>query len=249
MASFLEQLDMTKLPQHIAIIMDGNGRWANEKGQERIHGHAQGVESVRAITQAVAKLKIPYLTLYSFSTENWSRPQEEVMHLMNLLAESLEKEFETLNQNNIRLHTIGDLKKLPLQTQQKIEQVITQTKNNTHLNLVMALNYSSRWEIHDAVQRIAQDVEDKKMTSTISQKQFESYLATAGMPEPELLIRTGGEQRISNFLLYQVAYTELYFTETYWPDFREDNLYAALLDFQKRERRFGKTSQQIQDNQ
>ncbi len=249
MASFLEQLDMTKLPQHIAIIMDGNGRWANEKGQERIHGHAQGVESVRAITQAVAKLKIPYLTLYSFSTENWSRPQEEVMHLMNLLAESLEKEFETLNQNNIRLHTIGDLKKLPLQTQQKIEQVITQTKNNTHLNLVMALNYSSRSEIHDAVQRIAQDVEDKKMTSTISQKQFESYLATAGMPEPELLIRTGGEQRISNFLLYQVAYTELYFTETYWPDFREDNLYAALLDFQKRERRFGKTSQQIQDNQ
>ncbi len=249
MASFLEQLDTTKLPQHIAIIMDGNGRWANEKGQERIHGHAQGVESVRAITQAVAKLKIPYLTLYSFSTENWSRPQEEVMHLMNLLAESLEKEFETLNQNNIRLHTIGDLKKLPLQTQQKIEQVITQTKNNTHLNLVMALNYSSRWEIHDAVQRIAQDVEDKKMTSTISQKQFESYLATAGMPEPELLIRTGGEQRISNFLLYQVAYTELYFTETYWPDFREDNLYAALLDFQKRERRFGKTSQQIQDNQ
>ncbi len=249
MASFLEQLDTTKLPQHIAIIMDGNGRWANEKGQERIYGHAQGVESVRAITQAVAKLKIPYLTLYSFSTENWSRPQEEVMHLMNLLAESLEKEFETLNQNNIRLHTIGDLKKLPLQTQQKIEQVITQTKNNTHLNLVMALNYSSRWEIHDAVQRIAQDVEDKKMTSTISQKQFESYLATAGMPEPELLIRTGGEQRISNFLLYQVAYTELYFTETYWPDFREDNLYAALLDFQKRERRFGKTSQQIQDNQ
>lgn len=249
MASFLEQLDTTKLPQHIAIIMDGNGRWANEKGQERIYGHAQGVESVRAITQAVAQLKIPYLTLYSFSTENWSRPQEEVMHLMNLLAESLEKEFETLNQNNIRLHTIGDLKKLPLQTQQKIEQVITQTKNNTHLNLVMALNYSSRWEIHDAVQRIAQDVEDKKMTSTISQKQFESYLATAGMPEPELLIRTGGEQRISNFLLYQVAYTELYFTETYWPDFREDNLYAALLDFQKRERRFGKTSQQIQDNQ
>ncbi len=249
MASFLEQLDMTKLPQHIAIIMDGNGRWANEKGQERIHGHAQGVESVRAITQAVAKLKIPYLTLYSFSTENWSRPQEEVMHLMNLLAESLEKEFETLNQNNIRLHTIGDLKKLPLQTQQKIEQVITQTKNNTHLNLVMALNYSSRWEIHAAVQRIAQDVEDKKMTPTISQEQFESYLATAGMPEPELLIRTGGEQRISNFLLYQVAYTELYFTETYWPDFREDNLYAALLDFQKRERRFGKTSQQIQDNQ
>ncbi len=249
MASFLEQLDMTKLPQHIAIIMDGNGRWANEKGQERIHGHAQGVESVRAITQAVAKLKIPYLTLYSFSTENWSRPQEEVMHLMNLLAESLEKEFETLNQNNIRLHTIGDLKKLPLQTQQKIEQVITQTKNNTHLNLVMALNYSSRWEIHAAVQRIAQDVEDKKMTPTISQEQFESYLATAGMPEPELLIRTGGEQRISNFLLYQVAYTELYFTETYWPDFREENLYAALLDFQKRERRFGKTSQQIQDNQ
>lgn len=241
-----EQIDSSRLPAHIAIIMDGNGRWAKEKGEDRLFGHFHGVESVRDIVEGCAELGIGYLTLYAFSTENWHRPQTEVSGLMDLLVQTIRKETETLNKNNIRLHVIGDLSKMPADAVRELDECIAITSTNTGLNLIMALSYSSRWEITHAVQRVAEDVKAGKLDpATINDGVFQQYLCTAKFPDPELMIRTSGEFRISNFLLYQLAYAELHFTDVRWPDFRKDNLYAAIIDYQSRERRFGKTSEQV----
>lgn len=243
-----DQIDINRLPRHIAIIMDGNGRWAQEKGQDRLYGHFHGVESVRNIVEGAAELGIEYLTLYAFSTENWDRPVSEVTGLMELLVETIRNEVPTLNKNNIRLHVIGDMTMLPEYAQKALEEALFLTSQNTGLNLVMALSYSSRWELVNAVKKIAEDVQAGKVDpASISQDTLEKYLVTSELPDPELMIRTSGEYRISNFLLYQLAYAELYFTSTRWPDFRKEHLYEAILDFQKRERRFGKTSDQMQD--
>jgi len=241
-----EQIDMNRLPAHIAIIMDGNGRWAKEKGQDRLYGHFHGVESVRNIVEGCAELGIGYLTLYAFSTENWDRPENEVAGLMELLVQTIRKETDTLNKNNIRLHVIGDLKMMPQDAIDELNESIGITSGNTGLNLIMALSYSSRWELVEAARQIAADVKDKKLKpEEIDQDKFRTYLCTGKFPDPELMIRTSGEFRISNFLLYQLAYAELYFTEVRWPDFRKENLYSAILDYQSRERRFGKTSEQV----
>jgi undecaprenyl diphosphate synthase len=226
--------------------MDGNGRWAKEKGQDRLFGHYHGVESVRDVVEGCAELGIKYLTLYAFSTENWHRPEDEVTGLMELLVQTIRKETETLNKNNIRLHVIGDLNKMPRNAINELNESISITSANTGLNLVMALSYSSRWEILHAVKHLAEDVKKGKVDpQSISPDTFQRYLCTADFPDPELMIRTSGEFRVSNFLLYQLAYAELYFTDVRWPDFRKENLYAAILDFQSRERRFGKTSEQV----
>jgi undecaprenyl diphosphate synthase len=244
----IDRIDKERLPHHIAIIMDGNGRWAEEKGQERLYGHYQGVESVRNIVEGSAELGIRYLTLYAFSTENWDRPQLEVEGLMTLLVDTIRKEVPTLNKNNIRLHVIGDLGMLPKFAQDELQEALEMTSHNTGLNLIMALSYSSRWELVNAVKNIGLDVKAGKIDpDTINQDTLQQYLTTSQFPDPELMIRTSGEYRISNFLLYQLAYAELYFTNTRWPDFRKENLYEAILDFQARERRFGKTGQQIQE--
>lgn len=246
--SLIDRIDKGRLPQHIAIIMDGNGRWAEEKGQDRLYGHFHGVESVRNIVEGSAELGIQYLTLYAFSTENWDRPQQEVEGLMALLVETIRKEVPTLNKNNIRLHVIGDMNMLPKFAQDELKEALEMTSQNTGLNLVMALSYSSRWELVNAVKNIGIDVKAGKIDpANISHETLQQYLTTSQFPDPELMIRTSGEYRISNFLLYQLAYAELYFTNTRWPDFRKDNLYEAILDFQARERRFGKTGQQIQE--
>src|SRR5664279_551486 len=244
--SFKEKLDTEKMPRHIAIIMDGNGRWAKEKGKDRLFGHYSGVESVRNIVEGCAELAIEYLTLYAFSTENWDRPKDEVTGLMELLVETIKQEVTTLNKNNISLHVIGNVDMLPLSARNELGEACEATKTNTGLNLIMALSYSSRWEIMNAVKEIATKVEEKTLDpKEITSEVFEQYLCTASFPDPELMIRTSGEYRISNFLLYQLAYSELYFTDTLWPDFRKENLYEAILDFQNRERRFGKTSEQL----
>lgn len=241
-----EKIDLSRLPRHIAIIMDGNGRWAEERGHDRLFGHLHGVESVRDIVEGAAELGISYLTLYAFSTENWERPKDEVTGLMELLVDTIKKEVPTLNKNNIRLHVIGATDMLPPNARKELEEAKKDTSANTGLNLVMALSYSSRWEIGDAVKRIAQDVKNNKLDpETIGQHTIQDYLCTASIPDPELLIRTSGEYRISNFLLYQIAYSELYFTPTRWPDFRKENLYEAILDYQQRQRRFGKTGSQV----
>ncbi|MEP7280207.1 MAG: isoprenyl transferase [Bacteroidota bacterium] len=246
MESLKASIDLQHLPKHIAIIMDGNGRWAQEQGQDRLYGHFHGVESVRDIVECCAELGIGYLTLYAFSTENWDRPQYEVTGLMELLVDTIRKEVETLNKNNIRLHVIGDMQMLPDYARQELNEALEITAGNKGLNLVMALSYSSRWELVNAVKNIALDVKAGKIDPTaIDQHTLEQYLTTRNFPDPELMIRTSGEYRISNFLLYQLAYAELYFTEVRWPDFRKEKLYEAILDFQKRERRFGKTSQQV----
>lgn len=241
-----EKIDLKKLPAHIAIIMDGNGRWAEEKGQDRLFGHMHGVESVREIVEGAAELGVGYLTLYAFSTENWDRPAYEVTGLMELLVDTIRKEVPTLNKNNIRLHVIGDVGMLPENARRELHEAIAETSANTGLNLIMALSYSSRWEIVDAVKKIASDVASKKIApDEISQEVLRTYLSTSAFPDPELMIRTSGEFRISNFLLYQIAYTELYFTNTRWPDFRKENLYEAIVDYQGRQRRFGKTGEQV----
>jgi undecaprenyl diphosphate synthase len=241
-----DKIDPNRLPAHVAIIMDGNGRWAKEKGQDRLFGHYHGVESVRDVVEGCAELGVKYLTLYAFSTENWHRPEDEVTGLMELLVRTIRKETDTLNKNNIRLHVIGDLKKMPGNAIDELNESIAITSTNTGLNLVMALSYSSRWEIMNAVKHLAEDVKNGKLDpEKISQDTFQQYLCTSNFPDPELMIRTSGEYRISNFLLYQLAYAELYFTDVRWPDFRKENLYAAILDFQSRERRFGKTSEQV----
>ena len=239
-------LDLRRLPRHVAIIMDGNGRWAKEQGQDRLYGHFHGVESVRRVTEGAAELGIEYLTLYAFSTENWDRPEEEVKGLMSLLVETIKKEVETLNKNNIRLHVIGDVEMLPVSARNELNEAMEETAKNTGLHLIMALSYSSRWEILRAVKNIAADVKDGKLSpETIDDTLFHQYLCTKNFPDPELMIRTSGEHRISNFLLYQIAYAELYFTDTLWPDFRKEDLVEALLNYQNRERRFGKISEQI----
>ncbi|MEO6917115.1 MAG: isoprenyl transferase [Chitinophagaceae bacterium] len=248
MDSLKAKIDLTQLPRHIAIIMDGNGRWAKEQGQDRLFGHYHGVESVRNIVEGCAELGVHYLTLYAFSTENWDRPEYEVTGLMELLVDTIRKEVETLNKNNIRLHVIGDMNMLPEYARKEMAEAIEMLNHNTGLNLVMALSYSSRWELTAAVKQIADDVKAGKIDSeSITQETISKYLCTKNFPDPELMIRTSGEFRISNFLLYQLAYSELYFTDVRWPDFRKENLYEAIINFQNRERRFGKTSEQLQE--
>ncbi len=244
-----EAIDPKRLPRHIAIIMDGNGRWAKKKGNPRIFGHKNGVAAVRDTVEAAAELGIGYLTLYAFSTENWNRPRTEIDALMSLLVATVHKETKTLMDNNVRLKTIGDIDALPGSVAQNLKGAIAKTKKNTGLTLVLALSYSSRWEILNAVRGLAQDVREGKIDpEDVDTDIFEAYLTTSGIPDPELLIRTSGEYRISNYLLWQIAYSELYFTPTLWPDFRREHLYQAIADYQCRERRFGKISEQITEN-
>ncbi|MDR1584615.1 MAG: isoprenyl transferase [Prevotellaceae bacterium] len=239
--SYLEKIDKTRLPRHIAIIMDGNGRWAKERGYERIFGHQAGVESVRQTTEAAAEIGVEYLTLYAFSTENWERPQAEVDALMSLLVDSIQRETPTLNKNNIRLAAIGNLNRLPAGVREKLQACISETAKNTGLTLVLALSYSARWEIVNAVREICEEVErGDYLRDEIDDRLFAQRLTTRSIPDPDLMIRTSGELRISNFLLWQLAYAELYFTPVHWPDFRKDDLYRAIYEFQRRERRFGK---------
>jgi undecaprenyl diphosphate synthase len=250
MSSLKQRIDVKKLPRHIAIIMDGNGRWAKEKGHDRLYGHFHGVESVRDIVEGCAELNIEYLTLYAFSTENWDRPQQEVTGLMELLVDTIRNEVETLNKNNIKLHVIGDMQMLPGYARQELKEALELTGKNTGLNLVMALSYSSRWELVNAVKAIGVDVKLGNIDpATINQDTLQQYLLTNAFPDPELMIRTSGEYRISNFLLFQLAYAELYFTNVRWPDFRKENLYEAIVDYQNRERRFGKTGDQMQQEE
>ncbi|RYY41579.1 MAG: isoprenyl transferase [Chitinophagaceae bacterium] len=246
MSDLLSQIDKTRLPKHIAIIMDGNGRWAKEQGKDRLFGHYHGVESVRDIVEGCAELGVGYLTLYAFSTENWDRPEYEVVGLMELLVTTIRNEVESLNKNGIKLHVIGDLQMLPAYAQKELQEALDITKDNTGLQLVMALSYSGRWELLNAVKNIAFEVKKGRLAvEEIDQSTLQQYLSTSALPDPELMIRTSGEYRISNFLLYQLAYAELYFTQVRWPDFRKENLYEALLDYQGRERRFGKTGEQV----
>lgn len=239
-----DKIDMSNLPKHIAVIMDGNGRWAKERGNPRVFGHRNGVKAVREITESAAELGIQYLTLYAFSTENWKRPAFEVNTLMKLFVQTVKKELKTLNDNNIRLKAIGDLKKLPEDTYKSLKYGIESTKNNTRMTLTLALNYSARAEILNAVNQILEDGD--QYPEGMSQDQFESYLYTSHMPDPELMIRTSGEHRVSNYLLWQLAYSELYFTDVLWPDFDKKSFYEAILSYQKRERRFGMTGEQVQ---
>lgn len=246
MEDLLLHINKDRLPRHIAIIMDGNGRWAKEQGQDRLFGHFHGVESVRDIVEGCAELGIEYLTLYAFSTENWDRPEYEVIGLMELLVTTIRNEVESLHKNNIKLHVIGDMNMLPDYARKELQEALDFTMHNTGLNLVMALSYSGRWELLNAVKSIAHEVEDGRLSVVeIDQSTLQKYLCTGNFPDPELMIRTSGEYRISNFLLYQLAYAELYFTSVRWPEFRKKNLYEAILDYQGRERRFGKTSEQV----
>jgi undecaprenyl diphosphate synthase len=246
MSDPLNKIDKSCLPRHIAIIMDGNGRWAKEKGKDRLFGHFHGVESVRNIVEGCAELGIEYLTLYAFSTENWDRPEYEVVGLMELLVSTIRKEVESLNKNNIRLHMIGDMNMLPDYARKELNEALEITKDNTGLNLIMALSYSGRWELLNAVKNIAYEVKMGRLkVEEIDQDILQQFLCTSNFPDPELMIRTSGEFRISNFLLYQLAYAELYFTHVKWPDFRKENLYEAIIDYQLRDRRFGKTSEQL----
>ncbi|MCD4695737.1 MAG: isoprenyl transferase [Bacteroidales bacterium] len=245
--SLKDNIDQDNLPQHVAIIMDGNGRWAQQKGKLRIFGHKHGVTSVRETAEAAAKLGIKYLTLYAFSTENWSRPKAEVNALMKLLVQTIHKETKTLHDNKIRLQAIGNLDALPKVTRREMEEAIRETAHYDKMTMILALSYSSRWEITNAVREIAQKAANGEIIpDDIDQALISGHMVTKSIPDPELLIRTSGEYRISNFLLWQIAYSELYFTPVLWPDFRKENLYEAIIDFQHRERRFGKTTEQIQ---
>ncbi len=243
---FKEQIDLTRLPEHIAIIMDGNGRWAKNQGKFRVFGHENGVLSVKDIVEACADIGIKYLTIYTFSTENWNRPVEEVNSLMEIFISTINEETPRLTKNNIRLNAIGDLTSLPQKCIDDLKSAMDKTANNDRCTLTLALSYSAKWEITEAAKRLAQQVLDGKIdVSDIKEEDFSAQLTTHNMPDPELMIRTSGEHRISNFLLWQMAYTELYFTETLWPDFRQENLFEAIVDYQKRERRFGKISEQL----
>ena len=245
-AEMKETIDRSNLPQHIAIIMDGNGRWAKKKGAMRIFGHRNAIQAVREAIEGAGELGINYLTLFSFSTENWSRPKEEVEALMELLVQTIVAETELMMKNKVRLNAIGDLASLPKSTYQKLQEVMQVTSLNTGLTVNLALSYSGQWELTKAAQRIAQKVSEGILKpSEITQQVLADHLDTAGIPDPELMIRTSGEYRISNFLLWQLAYTELHFTEVLWPDFRKEHLFAAIEDYQKRERRFGKTGAQV----
>jgi undecaprenyl diphosphate synthase len=244
--SLKEKIDIDKLPLHVAVIMDGNGRWAMQHGMERIFGHKKGVEAVRNVIESAAELGVKYLTLYAFSTENWGRPDEEITALMGIMVQSLNDETDTMVKNNIRMTAIGDFSRLAKDVRQRLFETIRMTSGSTGLNLVIALSYSSRWEITEAVKKIANEACTGELNpDKINETLFEKHLSTNGIPDPDLLIRTSGELRISNFLLWQMAYTELYFTYKLWPDFGKEDFYKAIIDFQKRERRFGKTSEQI----
>ena len=241
-----EQIDNTRIPKHIAVIMDGNGRWAKERGKPRIFGHQSAIQSVREVTEACAELGVSYLTLYAFSTENWNRPLDEVNGLMKLLAQAIRSEVATLKKNRIRLNFIGAIDQLPLDTLRMVKGAEDDTKDCDGMVLNVALSYSGRWDITEAARKIASEVQAGRLDpQSITQETLSDYLVTKGMADPELLIRTSGELRISNFLLWQLAYSELYFTNKYWPDFRKDDLYEAVIDYQHRERRFGKTSEQV----
>ena len=247
--SLKEKIILSKIPCHVAVIMDGNGRWAKQRGLDRVAGHQNGVEAVRNLIEATAELGVKYLTIYAFSTENWTRPDSEVAALMDLMVQSINNETQTLLKNNIRLRTIGDSSRFANDIKEKLVDTINKTSACTGLNLIVALSYSSRWEITNAAKRLAVDVKNGVVDSElINEIKFEEYLTTAGIPDPDLLIRTSGEMRISNFLLWQMAYTEIYITDTLWPDFSKEDLYKSVIDYQNRERRFGKTSEQIADN-
>ena len=249
-AELLARVDRARLPRHVAVIMDGNGRWAEEQGQSRVYGHRNGVKAVDQTVEAAAELGIDYLTLYAFSTENWGRPREEVDALMALLVETIKLEVPKLLDNGIRLEAIGDLTRLPAHSQDTLREAIATTGAGDRMTLVLALNYSAKWEIVEAVRAIAhRAAEGRLRPRDIDEDTVTEALTTKGMPDPELLIRTSGESRISNFLLWQLAYAELHFTPTFWPDFRKPHFYRALLDFQDRERRFGKTGEQIREAQ
>jgi undecaprenyl diphosphate synthase len=242
-----EQLDMTRIPRHIAIIMDGNGRWASEREKPRSYGHQAGVDTVRRITSEATRLGIKFLTLYTFSTENWNRPADEVSALMGLVLSSLEDEI--FMKNNVRFRVVGDRSRLPQNVQQKLQETEEHTINNSAMTMVVALSYSSRWELTNAMKEVALEVKEGKLNiDDITEATMESHLVTSFMPDPELLIRTGGEVRVSNYMLWQIAYSELYFCETYWPDFDEEDLHNAILSYQKRQRRFGKTEEQVESN-
>ncbi|HKL67559.1 MAG TPA: isoprenyl transferase [Bacteroidales bacterium] len=248
--SLKNKITSDRLPKHVAIIMDGNGRWAVQRGEDRIYGHKKGVDSVREIIEAAAELKIEYMTLYAFSTENWNRPWEEVEALMELMVNSLNNETKKLVDNNITLKVIGDIDRLSDNVRSSLDDTLEKTGKCTGMTLVVALSYSSRWEMTKAVRDISYKIKEGKIDpANIDDKIFENFLTTKGIPDPELLIRTSGELRISNFLLWQIAYCELYFTETLWPDFGKEELYKALVEYQKRERRFGKTSEQVHENE
>jgi undecaprenyl diphosphate synthase len=244
--SFKQKINIATLPEHVAIIMDGNGRWAKQQGKARIFGHTNGVQAVKDTVEGAAEIGIKFLTLYAFSTENWNRPKFEIDALMSLLVSTIHKETKNLNKNNIRLLAIGDLKSLPKKCYKELNEAIDNTKNNTRMSLVLALSYSSRWEIINAAKLLAEKVKNNELNvDKINEQLFSSYLGTSGIPDPELLIRTSGEHRISNFLLWQIAYSELYFTNKLWPDFRKEDFYEAIVSYQSRERRFGMISEQI----
>ncbi len=244
--SLRESINPERIPQHIAIIMDGNGRWAKQRGKLRLSGHNEGAKTLKKIIETAANLGVKYLTVYAFSTENWNRPKEEVSGLMNLLVNSMEREIKEVNKNGIKISVIGDIDKLPSQVIKKVNKAIEITQNNDKFNVIIALSYSGRWEIANAVKKIATDVKSGIIDpQQIDETLISNYFVTKDIPDPELLIRTSGEHRISNFLLYQLAYSELYFTDVLWPDFSSEEFYKAILDYQSRERRFGKTSEQL----
>lgn len=249
MSSHIQNIDKNKVPEHVAIIMDGNGRWAKSQGKERLFGHNSGVESVRVVLKASQKIGIKYLTLYTFSTENWNRPKDEVDGLMNLFVATITNEIEELHQNGVKINVIGNINQMPSLAQEALKSAMEYTKNNTGITLTLALSYGSRNEITNAVNSIINDLESKKIVKQeINEQLLGSYLQTSNIPDPELVIRTSGEQRISNFLLWQIAYSEFYFTDILWPDFSEENYFEAILTYQDRERRFGKTGEQININ-
>ena len=244
--NLLDKIDRTKLPQHVAFIMDGNGRWAKKLGQIRLFGHRRGVKTVKEMLTAAGNLGIRYVTVYAFSTENWSRPIDEVNGIMGLLSSAIDDEIDNMMKNGVRVSVIGEVDRLSKPLRDKISYVEDRTKNNSKLDFIVALSYSGRWDIVEASRKIAEDcVSGKISPDDINYDLFPKYLSTAGVPDPELMIRTSGESRISNFLLYQLAYSELYFTDVLWPDFTSEELYKALISYQNRERRFGKTSEQV----
>lgn len=246
--SLVENIDKTRLPKHVAVIMDGNGRWAKQRGLDRSMGHVEGVNTVRRITEIASEIGVKYLTLYTFSTENWNRPQEEVDALMNLIVVAIERETPDLIKNNVRLTMVGDLARMPEFASNRLKKCMDDTSHCNGLTLILALSYSSRWEILEACKSIATQVKDGKLSiEEITDDLFSSNLATKNIPDPDLLIRTAGDYRISNYLLWQIAYSELYFTQTFWPDFSKDDFCAAVIEYQSRERRFGKTSEQVSD--
>lgn len=245
-STLIDKIDKSRLPRHVAVIMDGNGRWAKQRGLERTKGHVEGVATVRRITEIASEVGVKHLTLYSFSTENWNRPKEEVDVLMGLIVSAIERETPDLIKNNVRLTMIGDIDRVPAYERTRLLKCMDDTSHGTGLNLCVALSYSSRWEIVEAAKKIAADALAGRITpGDINENLLGSYLTTAGMPDPDLLIRTAGDLRLSNYLLWQIAYSELYFTDVYWPDFSKDDFCRAIIDYQSRERRFGKTSEQV----